>query len=593
MDKEWIRRHLPERMNPEALKWAIRTQRNDLGLGGDFLFYKAVRVKTQQSYDYPFAVKTESETVWAAECCCTACGDVFQTAGGAKSLYLGELEDGSTIPMYVDIPPDAWTETAFLELHANDKTFCPRCESRVRVMHSKHIRGGRTKRLMVKTVERVGEYAAIVHWMVERTIRENGSSYNAYPKSAFVLGERGGFTKYLHAPDPLLSAWRLASNNQDNSCAIYGDWLSYNNKKQGAVVWPECPDMTGTTAEKTGLAAFVRADESDELLAYIRLWKQWKPLEALVNAGFGKVVGSTINNSVYATINNSVYAMQELDTFLDMKQRKPAKMLYMNKPMWREYQGLGLNWDRDMLKWWARYRRQGRELRPGEFEGMRKYFGGQFRNAIGLGEDLKKVERYLTKQGHRGSDVYLLVDSRNMAKVLYNRELTAEELWPRDLHHAHETLTEQTRAVKNAEAAAKYLEGFQEVKEKYGQLEWTDGDLRMILPKDNGELVNEGDVLRHCVGGFGMRHIAGKDTIFFVRHYRRQERPYYTLDIRMTEGAPYEVQLHGYGNERHGDHKQHSHKIPRKVRDFCDRWKKEVLEPWYRAEQKKRKEKTA
>ena len=38
------------------------------------------------------------------------------------------------------------------------------------------------------------------------------------------------------------------------------------------------------------------------------------------------------------------------------------------------------------------------------------------------------------------------------------------------------------------------------------------------------------------------------------------------------------------GNERHGDHKQYAHKIPRKVREFCDRWEREVLTPWFAAQ---------
>ena len=59
------------------------------------------------------------------------------------------------------------------------------------------------------------------------------------------------------------------------------------------------------------------------------------------------------------------------------------------------------------------------------------------------------------------------------------------------------------------------------------------------------------------------------------------------LQINMTKAIPVEVQLHGYGNEHHGDRKQYRHKIPKKVRDFCDRWEREVLTPWF-ADQKAR-----
>ena len=51
---------------------------------------------------------------------------------------------------------------------------------------------------------------------------------------------------------------------------------------------------------------------------------------------------------------------------------------------------------------------------------------------------------------------------------------------------------------------------------------------------------------------------------------------------------PKEVQLHGYGNERHGLNKQYSHKIPAKVRAFVDRWKNEILIPWFVSQKKEK-----
>ena len=77
------------------------------------------------------------------------------------------------------------------------------------------------------------------------------------------------------------------------------------------------------------------------------------------------------------------------------------------------------------------------------------------------------------------------------------------------------------------------------------------------------------------------------DVIFFVRHARRPERSWYTLDICMTGSEPREVQLHGYRNEWCGRKRL---RIPPKVREFCDRWKKEVLLPWAAADRQKRKE---
>jgi hypothetical protein len=67
---------------------------------------------------------------------------------------------------------------------------------------------------------------------------------------------------------------------------------------------------------------------------------------------------------------------------------------------------------------------------------------------------------------------------------------------------------------------------------------------------------------------------------------------HYTLNISFYGPEPREIQLHGYGNERHGPNKEHSHRIPNKVRTFCDRWEREILLPWWH-NQKKQGEKTA
>ena len=196
-------------------------------------------------------------------------------------------------------------------------------------------------------------------------------------------------------------------------------------------------------------------------------------------------------------------------------------------------------------------------------------------------EDLAPVQvvRYLKKQDALQDGVQLLIDYRKMLRDAGLAE-DGETLWPRDLMAAHDRVVQLWTGRGNAS----YQMGFTSTFIKYRELEWTDGDLCVVLPRTEEDLAAEGKTLRHCVGTYGNQHCSG-NPIFFIRHYRRPERSYYTLQINMNKAIPVEVQLHGYGNERHGDRKQYRHKIPQKVRDFCDRWEREVLMPWF-AEQK-------
>lgn len=124
-----------------------------------------------------------------------------------------------------------------------------------------------------------------------------------------------------------------------------------------------------------------------------------------------------------------------------------------------------------------------------------------------------------------------------------------------------------------------YTEAMRQLAQELAALAWSDGEICIRAAATPGELKEEGRVLKHCVGDYCKKHAARTDVIFFVRHARRPERSWYTLDINMTGRIPKEVQLHGYRNEWYG--KAGHGKIPQKVRDFCDRWEREVLAPWY------------
>ena len=54
-----------------------------------------------------------------------------------------------------------------------------------------------------------------------------------------------------------------------------------------------------------------------------------------------------------------------------------------------------------------------------------------------------------------------------------------------------------------------------------------------IFPKDESEIVREGKVLHHCVGGYAKKHfVYGSSIIVFVRDKTAKETPLYTLELR-------------------------------------------------------------
>lgn len=597
MDREYMRRRLPENPPKDMIRWVLRQVPEELG--GAYTVFRGERVRLAPDLeDIMEYNQTKGKSMWATYCFCSNCTEDYHTkkVAGRDAFYIAEGEDGMSYP----VEPD-WNgadDATCCEVAEGDRFLCPICGCETRAISAKSIRGGRTKRIQVASLHAIDGYAVIVYWLVARETCEYGDICNAVPRYAYVLGERGGLSAFTHVQangffqETFRLEWQQLSDNQDRWDTIYHDWGSINNKKAGTVMYPnELPSMVGTTGEKTGLLAYWKSGGKHPV-EYLKLWKRWKALENLCNAGFAGIVAEVVEVSSWV-------AEQKIRDALDLSRRKPHEILRMTKGDFRLICGRKRKPDLSDIQLWAQYLRAGGTLGAAAFFEQMDTFGRTgIRAALQIMKvyqdcDLNKLHHYMEKQGLRPNEVGLLLDTRNAYwRLSGRRALTEEERFPRRLQEVHDRLAEQIRAVESAETAAQYQKGFDKVLERFGGIQWTDKELSILLPRCNGDLIQEGEVLRHCVGGYGRTHSEGESIILFVRHYRRPERPYYTLNISFSGGEPKEIQLHGYGNEHHGDHKQYRHSIPQKVRQFVDRWKKEVLLPWWR-EQMKKERKTA
>lgn len=107
--------------------------------------------------------------------------------------------------------------------------------------------------------------------------------------------------------------------------------------------------------------------------------------------------------------------------------------------------------------------------------------------------------------------------------------------FPKNLREAHDNanrnhqiLLEQRAAEKNR----KILEEYKKIHSKYvRQYEFTNGEFSIIVPKNMDEIIREGKLQQHCVGGYAERHIKGVLTICFLRLNKDIETPLYTIEM--------------------------------------------------------------
>ena len=64
------------------------------------------------------------------------------------------------------------------------------------------------------------------------------------------------------------------------------------------------------------------------------------------------------------------------------------------------------------------------------------------------------------------------------------------------------------------------------------------------------EIITEGKILSHCVGGYAERYSKGQCIILFLRRRSEADKPYFTIEVGGEWGKrQHIVQCHGYKNE--------------------------------------------
>lgn len=238
-----------------------------------------------------------------------------------------------------------------------------------------------------------------------------------------------------------------------------------------------------------------------------------------------------------------------------------------------KWQTKAAKWDAERYRFWAQ--QDGAMRFDAAMELLRCEEPLAIREMIRDGADPMRTVRYLRKQQKSYS---YLKDYRWMARRA-ELDLTQEVIaWPPHLREAHDRVQQEVRYKVSGECR----EQFAEMSKRCAGLRWEHDGICIRPAATPEELIEEGATLHHCVGGYAERHASGS-IILFVRHTRRPERSWYTLNVSVHKKMI--LQLHGYGNERSPKGKKL--RIPREVREFVALWEKEVLWKWVLPEEKK------
>jgi hypothetical protein len=143
-------------------------------------------------------------------------------------------------------------------------------------------------------------------------------------------------------------------------------------------------------------------------------------------------------------------------------------------------------------------------------------------------------------------------------------------LFPKDFRTMHDDYTAQYAAYNRKLEDKKNTclnKKMQNTAAEYGFLEWTNGSYQVINAKSKSDLINEGDVLQHCVGrmDYDKRQAEGKSIICFVRKCTAPQTPYVTVELALSGSTLKIKQDYGFRDAA----------VP-EVQPFLDEWLRRV-----------------
>lgn len=287
------------------------------------------------------------------------------------------------------------------------------------------------------------------------------------------------------------------------------------------------------------------------LMCYLNKYCQHPNIEYLMKQGFDPT-------TEYCTGYWGGRYVLELSKTINWKSNNLLQMLGITKSELKVLRG-----NERLYETYISWRNEFPKVSPGDLINFAKVFG----NAHGTmatfveqtGATPQRITRYIEENGIFTRDYSDYLDQCKRLK--YNTKDTAI-CFPHNFEAMHERLSVTIKYQHNKAVRAEFAKHIEERK----QLEFSDGNLMIVQPKQLSDIAYEGKALSHCVGGYAERHAKGALSIMFIRKKSEPDKPYYTMEVS-ADGKI--VQVRGKRNIAPGedvdalikDYKTHLEKI--------------------------------
>lgn len=488
---------------------------------------------------------------------CTACGAKFE----AERLPDMSLEKGcghAAYYAYLNVQYRGRVGGKIIEEKKNIR--CPYCRHTVECVHVSKFRYSEplTEYAWPLVISKVdGVIIAAGYSVQQRFTKDGRKSIDVKEHEAYVF-DNAHVTRLTGAQRNFTTMWylgywrqlkRYSDEWKDGSALIY---YTQNNV------------FKNTRYEHCRLKQYVRqAKDKSRPIDYLNIFKRYPQIENLITSGFAYL------------LEKADYYSKGIDlSLLNMKEQSPRRMLGLNKPDFEYMKTAKLNID-DIRNF-----RKLREILPAaearQLAQMIKDYSFRIDVIIAEGAGALKLCNYIDRIYRKKKHITktgVLSDWLDYIRYAGQLEYNINDpviRFPADLTRAHDRVVE---AVKHEEQK-ELRERFEAMFEKIAPLAWSDGTFEILPARSERELINEGEQLGHCVGGYGKAH-CGASPIFFIRKCSDPAEPFFTLQLNLASRTV--IQNRG----------RHNCTPPKKVNDFVEQWLEKVVRPYGFKKQKK------
>lgn len=318
-----------------------------------------------------------------------------------------------------------------------------------------------------------------------------------------------------------------------DDCNLYG--MNNISIKTGKIMPETFEEIGNTFLRYSAMKEYCAAEKGDiNPVDYLERYMQTPQIEMLVKMGLTEVVRELVRCH-YGIV-------------MDVDAKRPDLFLGIRKERVRQL--IRAKGDIDILNIMQMEKRMGQCWTDAQIEQIAELRTGDKMSIVmeymSVQQFLNRVAKYAgceygtgcsTAESRLQDTAGRYIDYLNMRRTLGYDMTNTVYLFPRDLYAAHVTMVVESNK-KEADARIREAsERYPLIKKHYRRYRkmfyFADGEFLIRPARNAGEIIMEGRILHHCVGGdrYLNGHDKGEHLILFLRFMDRPDEPYITVEI--------------------------------------------------------------